>query len=173
MATVLPPPSKRQKREDAERALHPIVQPTTPEGLQPIQFRDADTGAPQGPVVTVSLADLTSKNLSLLLNGLLGKTDPNDRLPYQFYNPLGDGELNVWVELLVTIIVRIAVAYRLKVAITAVLAVRDCHRPRTKVVVGQEVCGAVPAPDAGGRYVDWSTIDREGTEPAQQGDEDE
>ena len=94
MATVLPPPSKRQKREDAERALHPIVQPTTPEGLQPIQFRDADTGAPQGPVVTVSLADLTSKNLSLLLNGLLGKTDPNDRLPYHFYNPLGDGEFS-------------------------------------------------------------------------------
>ncbi|KAK5107363.1 hypothetical protein LTR62_001343 [Meristemomyces frigidus] len=94
MATVLPPPSKRQKREDADRARNPIEQPTIPEGLQRIQFRDADTGAPQGPVVSVSLADLSPRNLSLLLNSLLGKTDASDRLPYRFYNPLGDGEFN-------------------------------------------------------------------------------
>ncbi|KAK3677811.1 ribosome assembly [Recurvomyces mirabilis] len=94
MATVLPPPSKRQKRDDAARARDPVEQPTIPEGLQRIQFRDADTGAAQGPVVSVSLADLRSQNLSLLLNSLLGKTDPADRLPYRFYNPLGDGEFN-------------------------------------------------------------------------------
>ena len=94
MATVLPPPSKRQKRETADLARTTIAPPTIPEGLQRIQFRDADTNAPQGPVVSVSLADLTSKNLSLLLNSLLGHTDPSDRLPYRFYNPLGDGEFN-------------------------------------------------------------------------------
>ncbi|TKA80398.1 hypothetical protein B0A55_01893 [Friedmanniomyces simplex] len=91
MATVLPPPSKRQRREENERAAVAIEVPTIPTGLQRIQFRDADTGAAQGPVVSVALADLAPKNLSLLLNSLLGHTDPNDRLPYRFYNPLGDG----------------------------------------------------------------------------------
>lgn len=91
MATVLPPPSKRQKREDAARARDPIEPPQIPDGLQRIQFRDADTGERQGPVVTVALVDLAPKKLSLLLNSLLGNTDPNDRLPYRFYDPLGDG----------------------------------------------------------------------------------
>lgn len=95
MATVLPPPSKRQKTELAARARDQVSPPRAPpEGLQRIQFRDADTGAAHGPVVTVSLADLHSKNLSLLLNSLLGHTDPADRLPYRFYNPLGDGEFD-------------------------------------------------------------------------------
>lgn len=94
MATVLPPPSKRQKRDDAVRARDPISAPTIPDGLQRIQFRDADTNAAQGPVVSVALADLSPKNLSLLLNSLLGKSDPAERLPYRFYNPLGDGEFN-------------------------------------------------------------------------------
>ncbi|KAK5720092.1 ribosome assembly [Elasticomyces elasticus] len=88
MATVLPPPSKRQRREENERAATTISLPQIPDGLQRIQFRDADTGAPQGPVVSVALTDLSPKNLSLLLNSLLGHTDPADRLPYRFYNPL-------------------------------------------------------------------------------------
>ena len=91
MATVLPPPSKRQRREETERARNPIEQPAIPDGLQRIQFRDADTGAAQGPVVSVALVDLSPKNLSLLLNSLLGRTDPSERLPYRFYNPLGAG----------------------------------------------------------------------------------
>lgn len=60
-----------------------------PVGNQRIQFLDADTGLPQGPVVTISLADLTPKNLSLLLNSLLDRNDASERLPYRFYDPLG------------------------------------------------------------------------------------
>ncbi|RMY94936.1 hypothetical protein D0862_08852 [Hortaea werneckii] len=94
MATVLPPPSKRQKREQAERAAQPVEQPTIPEGFQRIQFRDADSGEPQGPVVNVPLSELSPKNLSVLSNTLNGKTDPSERLPYRFYNPLGEGEFS-------------------------------------------------------------------------------
>lgn len=95
MATVLPPPSKRQKTVAAARAREQVSPPSLiPDGLQRIQFRDADTGAAQGPVVSVSLADLSPKNLSLLLNSLLGHSSPDDRLPYRFYNPLGDGEFS-------------------------------------------------------------------------------
>ncbi|EGP86228.1 unnamed protein product [Zymoseptoria tritici ST99CH_1A5] len=91
MATVAPPPSKRQKTAAIARSREQAALPEAiPEGTQRIQFRDADTGAAQGPVVSVSLADLSPKNLSLLLNSLLGKTDPADRLPYRFYNPFGD-----------------------------------------------------------------------------------
>lgn len=91
MATVLPPPSKRQKTAAAARTREQVAPPVIPEGSQRIQFRDADTGAAQGPVVSVALADLTPKNLSLLLNSLLGKVEPEDRLPYRFYNPFDDG----------------------------------------------------------------------------------
>lgn len=95
MATVLPPPSKRQKTASAARAREQVLPPSAPpEGLQRIQFQDADTGSAHGPVVTVSLSDLTPKNLSALLNSLLGQEDPAERLPYRFYNPLGDGEFN-------------------------------------------------------------------------------
>lgn len=95
MATILPPPSKRQKTETAARArTQASPPPPTPQGLQRIQFRDADTGTTQGPIVSVSLADLNPKNLSLLLNSLLGQDDPAERLPYRFYNPLGDGEFS-------------------------------------------------------------------------------
>ena len=95
MTTVLPPPSKRQKTAAAAVARDQVAPPTPPpEGSQRIQFRDADTGAPQGPVVNVTLASLNSKNLSLLLNNLLGHDEPSERLPYRFYNPLGDGEFD-------------------------------------------------------------------------------
>ena len=95
MATVLPPPTKRQKTAAAARAREQVSPPRqVPNGLQRIQFKDADTGTAQGPVVSVQLADLNSKNLSLLLNSLLGNNDPSERLPYRFYNPLGEGEFN-------------------------------------------------------------------------------
>ncbi|KAF2717182.1 WD40 repeat-like protein [Polychaeton citri CBS 116435] len=91
MATVLPPPSKRQKTAAAARSREQVAPPPEiPAGIQRIQFRDADSGAPHGPIVSVALADLSPKNLSLLLNNLLGHTDPADRLPYRFYNPFGD-----------------------------------------------------------------------------------
>ncbi|KAH9844396.1 putative Mitochondrial presequence protease [Teratosphaeria destructans] len=77
--------------EENERARNPIEPAVIPEAPHRIQFRDADTGAAQGPVVSVTLANLSPKNLSLLLNTLLGHDEPNERLPYRFYDPLGDG----------------------------------------------------------------------------------
>ena len=94
MATVLPPPSKRQRTAASQRAQQQVEPPPIPDGLQRLQFRDADSGEAQGPVVTVTLADLTPKNLSLLLNTLHGRNDPNERLPYRFYNPLGEGDFD-------------------------------------------------------------------------------
>jgi ribosome assembly protein 4 len=92
MATVLPPPSKRQKTAAAAKAQERVSPQPAPEGTARISFKDADTGASQGPVVSVSLADLNPNNLSLLLNSLLGRTDPESRLPYRFLNPLnGEG----------------------------------------------------------------------------------
>lgn len=95
MATVLPPPSKRQKTAAAAKAREPVTAgPPVPEGLVRVNFKDADTNQAQGPVVSVSLADLNPNNLSLLLNGLLGRRDPIERLPYRFLNPLGEGEFS-------------------------------------------------------------------------------
>lgn len=94
MATVLPPLSKRQKTQAAQLAREQVSTEVIPEGLQRIQFRDADSGQAHGSIVTLSLSDLTPQNLSLLLNSLLGRNDPQDRLPYRFYNPLGEGDFS-------------------------------------------------------------------------------
>ena len=94
MATVLPPPSKRQRTQAAQLAREQAAPDTIPAGLQRIQFRDADSGEAQGAVVTLSLADLTPQNLSLLLNSLLGRLQPHERLPYRFYNPFGQGDFS-------------------------------------------------------------------------------
>ncbi|PPJ58748.1 hypothetical protein CBER1_08387 [Cercospora berteroae] len=93
MSTVLPPPSKRQKTAAATKAREPIntTAETIPAAQQRIQFLDADTGAPASEPVFVQLSQLSPKNLSLLLNTLLGHTNPDDRLPYRFYNPYSDG----------------------------------------------------------------------------------
>ena len=94
MATVLPPASKRQKTAAAARAREQVLPEEIPQGIQRIQFLDADTGESQGPVTAVPLSDLSPKNLSLLLNTLLGREDPSERLPYRFYNPSGDGDFD-------------------------------------------------------------------------------
>ncbi len=97
MATVLPPPSKRQKTDAVLKAREKAAAAAVPrpEGTARVSFKDADTGASQGPVVSVSLNDLHPSNLSLLLNSLLGRSDPAERLPYRFLNPLsGDGEFS-------------------------------------------------------------------------------
>ncbi|GAM82477.1 hypothetical protein ANO11243_004570 [Dothideomycetidae sp. 11243] len=94
MATVLPPPSKRQRTQTAQRAREQVSPERIPTGLQGIQFRDADSGEVHGPVVTLPLSELTPQNLSLLLNTLLGRTEAHDRLPYRFYNPLGEGDFS-------------------------------------------------------------------------------
>jgi ribosome assembly protein 4 len=72
MATVLPPPSKRQRTDAAERAREQqdIEEIPSDAGSIRVQFFDETTGLPiQGPIV-VPVADATPKNLELLLNSL-------------------------------------------------------------------------------------------------------
>ncbi len=74
MATVLPPPSKRQKSAAAVRAKEQQEIDTIPENLGSVrvQFHDHATGNPTGPSVSVPVVDATVKNLELLLNTLQG-----------------------------------------------------------------------------------------------------
>ena len=75
MATVLPPPSKRQRTDAAERARQQqdIEEVPSDAGSLRIQFFDETTGLPigDGPVL-VPVADASPKNLELLLNTLQG-----------------------------------------------------------------------------------------------------
>lgn len=74
MATLVPPPTKRQKLEIAEKArLQQEIQ-TIPDNLGSIrvQFFDQATGEATGPAVSVPVADATVKNLETLLNTLQG-----------------------------------------------------------------------------------------------------
>lgn len=73
MATIVPPPSKRQRREDLERTT--VQQDVTatlagPAGSFKARFLDGD-GNQVCDVIEVPLADASEKNLSLLLNTLL------------------------------------------------------------------------------------------------------
>lgn len=75
MATIVPPPSKRQRREELERS-H-IQQDVTaialgPAGSFKARFQDSD-GKQLADVIEVPLADASEKNLSLLLNTLLAR----------------------------------------------------------------------------------------------------
>ena len=75
MATVLPPPSKRQRTDAADRARlqQDIEEIPGDAGSLRLQFFDETTGLPigQGPVL-VPVADANPKNLELLLNTLQG-----------------------------------------------------------------------------------------------------
>lgn len=74
MATIPPPPSKRQKiaaetaRQEAEEARK------IPDNLGSVrvQFEDASSGAATGMPVSISIAQATTKNLEHLLNELKG-----------------------------------------------------------------------------------------------------
>jgi ribosome assembly protein 4 len=75
MATVLPPPSKRQRTDAANRAREQqdVEEIPADAGTLRLQFFDETTGLPigQGPVL-VPVADANPKNLELLLNTLQG-----------------------------------------------------------------------------------------------------
>lgn len=75
MATVVPPPSKRQRTEAANRAREQqdIEEIPSDAGSLRLQFFDETTGLPigDGPVL-VPVADANPKNLELLLNTLQG-----------------------------------------------------------------------------------------------------
>lgn len=83
MATVLPPPSKRQRLEILERSREQqdIITVPSDAGSLRIQFFDEITGLPigDGPVL-VPVADATPKNLELLLNTLQGHVSTKCRV---------------------------------------------------------------------------------------------
>ena len=72
MATVVPPPSKRQRTAIAEKTRNQQDIDIVPSNLGSvrIQFVDSSTGQSSGAPVSVPVADATVKNLELLLNAL-------------------------------------------------------------------------------------------------------
>jgi ribosome assembly protein 4 len=85
MATQVPPPSKRQKREQIEFTRNQQdIKPSIPDGTVRVRFIDQSTGETGNlPVLTVPLSQASTKNLELLLNEL--KEQADDRIPYRFY----------------------------------------------------------------------------------------
>lgn len=74
MATLVPPPSKRQKLETAEKARLQQEIESIPDNLGSVrvQFFDQATGSVTGPAVSVPVAYANVKNLETLLNTLQG-----------------------------------------------------------------------------------------------------
>ena len=74
MATVLPPPSKRQKTAVAEKSREQQTVESIPNDLgnMRVQFVDQSTGQAIGTPISVPVVDATVKNLELLLNTLQG-----------------------------------------------------------------------------------------------------
>ncbi|KAG6040890.1 hypothetical protein E4U41_006738 [Claviceps citrina] len=96
MATVIPPPSKRQRRENLERSA--VQQDVTtamagPAGSFKARFLDGD-GNQVCDVIEVPLADASEKNLSLLLNTLLER-EREEYLPYRFRIHIPDSDIIV------------------------------------------------------------------------------
>ncbi|KAM3506645.1 hypothetical protein MY10362_002234 [Beauveria mimosiformis] len=93
-ANILPPPSKRQRREELERSR--VQQDVTavpgPEGSFKARFVDPDGN--QQALVEVPLADASEKNLSLLLNTLLAR-EKEDFIPYRFRIHIPDSDIVV------------------------------------------------------------------------------
>lgn len=90
MATIPPPPSKRQKTAVAALAAQQAEIEAPPEGSVRIQFVDRATGKSTGPSVSVQLAHATVKNLELLLNEFKRQEDPeHEQLPYRFFHDSG------------------------------------------------------------------------------------
>lgn len=75
MATLVPPPSKRQKLSATEKAEREAEDARIPDGLGSIrvQFVDQSTGKSAGPAVAISVQQATVKNLESLLNTLQAK----------------------------------------------------------------------------------------------------
>ena len=84
MATIIPPPSKRQKKKVADRAR--VQQEVTPASRETgsirARFVNKD-GEQMTDVVEVSVADATERNIALMLNTLLGR-ERDEFVPYRF-----------------------------------------------------------------------------------------
>lgn len=78
MATIPPPPSKRQKTAVAEKAREQQTVEDIPDGLGSIrvQFSNQTNGEHFGAPVSISVVNATVKNLELLLNTLQGNVRP-------------------------------------------------------------------------------------------------
>lgn len=74
MATILPPPSKRQRTAAANKAREQQELDHIPEDLGSVrvQFFDHATSKPSGPPISVPVVNASVKNLELLLNTLQG-----------------------------------------------------------------------------------------------------
>jgi ribosome assembly protein 4 len=96
MATVAPPPSKRRKVAESERARIQQLPESIPEGSIRIRFVDRTTNESIGPVISVPLQQSSVKNLEILANSLKDVNEAADRVPYQFFhsrkNAAGEAE---------------------------------------------------------------------------------
>lgn len=99
MATVAPPPSKRQRREEIERTttqqdVAPLL--ATDLGSFKANFVDSD-GNQMADVIEINFGDATEKNVSTLLNTLLGRVcfpDPSRGIDHPNRKPLGPRRLH-------------------------------------------------------------------------------
>jgi ribosome assembly protein 4 len=86
MATIVPPPSKRQKLAAVDKAERAAEDARIPEGLGSVrvQFVDQSTGKATGPAVSIPVKDASVRNLETLLNTLQGN-ESGESLPYRFF----------------------------------------------------------------------------------------
>lgn len=89
MATIPPPPNKRQKTAASALAREQQdVEEAIPDGTVRVRFVDQATGETGSlPVLSVPLARATTKNLEILLNELQEHGD--DSIPYRFFYSQG------------------------------------------------------------------------------------
>jgi len=87
MATLVPPPSKRQKVATAEKAREQqeIQSIPTDLGSVRVQFFDQATGNATGPAVSVPVADANTKNLETLLNTLQGNVSTRENRSWAWH----------------------------------------------------------------------------------------
>ena len=90
MATVLPPPTKRQKTAVAEKSREQQAVESIPNSLGSIrvQFVDQSNGQSIGAPISVPVVDATVKNLELLLNTLQGNVRWLNCVSFFFFSPL-------------------------------------------------------------------------------------
>ncbi|KAI9651967.1 MAG: hypothetical protein M1831_007470 [Alyxoria varia] len=86
MATLAPPPSKKQKLIAQNAKLEVEGSRRIPDGLGSVrvQFVDQSNGTTTGGPVAIPLAHASVKNLELLLNSLQGQDHDAQKVPYQF-----------------------------------------------------------------------------------------
>jgi len=87
MATVLPPPSKRQKLAADQEKLDLTEQAKIPDGLGSVrvQFIDQATGQPTAGAISIPIAQATTKNLEVLLNSIQNQDEESaEKVPYRF-----------------------------------------------------------------------------------------